>query len=312
MTHPTRVSVVMPLFNKAAYVTEALSSVIAQGAGVGEVIVVDDGSTDSGPALVAEFAKQDYRIHLLSQKNGGVSSARNAGLRAAREELVCFLDADDWYMPGYVDALLHLANFNRTAAMFCTGYVAVFPDGRRQTHILKPTSSYSWFGEVTDFYRSWSKASFTCTNAIALHRETILRRHISFPEGERLGEDQDVWFRAAESGPVIYRNAPLAAYRMDVAGSATFGKSPDNILPCYQRLFERLSRGEVPTRMAYSARKLVSSHILNIANARLRAGDTEGAQAMLFDPRSKANLGYFAKTLLRYAGGRLAGRARTS
>lgn len=312
MTQPTRVSVVIPLFNKAAYVADAISSVIAQGAGVGEIVVVDDGSTDAGPSLVADVAKSDSRIRLLSQNNSGVSSARNAGIRAAREELVTFLDADDWYLPGYVESALKLAHLHKNAAMVCSGYVAVFPNGISQTRVLKPASSQSWSGEVTDFYREWSKASFTCTNAIALRRETLLRREIWFPEDECLGEDQDVWFRAAESGPVVYRNAPLVAYRMDVIGSATYGKSPMDILPCYQRLFERLSRREIPSHMTHSASRLVASHILNVANARLCAGNAGGAWELLSDPRARSSPAYFARSLYRYVCARFVRGANTT
>lgn len=301
MTHPCRVSVVIPLFNKADYVAEAISSALTQGAGVGEIIVVDDGSTDAGPSIVAEMAKQDSRIFLISQENSGVSSARNAGIGAAREELIAFLDADDWYFPGYVDSVLELARLHHNAVMFCSGYFAVFGDGSRQTRILKPTVPKTWHGPITDFYSDWIRSSFTFTSAIALRRENLICRQIRFPIGERLGEDQDVWFRVAESGPVIYRNAPYVAYRMDVMGSATYGKSPTDFLPCYQRLYERLSRGEVPSHMVRGARKLFASHILNIANARMSMGNTKGAWTLLTDPRARSNPGYLAKSLAIYA-----------
>lgn len=300
-----RVSVVMPLFNKAAYVEEAIASVIAQGNGVGEIIVVDDGSTDAGPALVADMAASDARIRLISQANGGVSSARNAGVRAAREELVAFLDADDWYLPGYIDAMLELAHSHKTVAMLCSGYVAVFPDGTRQRHVFKPANFESWCGEVSDFYRDWSRASFTFTSAIIIRRETFLQIGVWFPEGERLGEDQDVWFRMAESGTVVCRNAPLVAYRKDVMASATYGGAPTDLLPCYQRLSDRLLRGEVPSHMAKGGRRLVASHILNVANARLAAGNVRGARALLADPRARSNLRYLAKSLFKYAVGQL-------
>ena len=306
MKHLSRVSVVIPLYNKAPYILDAISSVIAQGDGVGEIIVVDDGSADSGPALVADIAKTEPKIRLLFQENGGVSSARNAGIRAAHEEIVTFLDADDWYLPGYVDSALMLAHLHKAAVMVCCGYVAVFPDSTNQIRVLKAAEAQTWIGEVADFYRDWSKVSFTCTNAIALRRDMLLRQHIWFPEGEGLGEDQDVWFRIAESGPVVYRNAPLVAYRMDVIGSATHGRSPTDVLPCYQRLHERLSRNEVPSHMVRGAKRLVASHILNVANTRLRAGYIDGAWALLCDPRARSNPGYLAKTLYRYAGSLLA------
>jgi glycosyltransferase involved in cell wall biosynthesis len=301
MKHRDRISVVIPLYNKAQYILDAISSAIAQGDGVGEIIVVDDGSVDSGAALVAEIAKNEPKIRLLHQKNGGVSAARNTGIRAAREELVAFLDADDWYLPGYIESLLALNSAHKNAVMFCTGYYVVFGNGTRQTRLLKSNTPEIWSGVISNFYREWINLSFTCTNAIALRREFLLKQQIWFPVGERLGEDQDVWFRIAESGAVVYRNAPLVAYRQDVIGSATYETpTPTNILPCYKRLAERLSRGEVPRHMIRSAQRLFASHVLNIANARLRVGNTGGAWMLILDPRVRSNLGYLVKTLCRY------------
>lgn len=311
MTAQARVSVIIPLFNKAPYIIEAIASVLAQGPGVGEVIVVDDGSIDEGPKLVAEMAKLDGRVHLLSQKNSGVSSARNTGIRLAQEEFLAFLDADDWYLPGYIDAMLGLLQLHKVA-MVCSGYLAVFSDGRRQEHLLKPKGSSEWCGEVKDFYRAWSKASFTCTNAIVLRRDVLLLKGIYFPEDEGLGEDQEVWFRMAENGGVIYRNAPLVAYRMEVIGSATFGMACTEILPCYRRLSERLSRNEVPAPMVRGAQRLVASHILNVANAQLVAGNVSAAWMLLSDFRVWANPIYLMRSLYKYVRVRLTGDADLS
>lgn len=312
MTRPTRASVIIPLFNKAEFIVEAISSAIAQGPCVGEIIIIDDGSTDAGPSLVKDIAKRDARIRLISQPNGGVSSARNAGIRAAKEEIITFLDADDWYFPGYIDTILWLTKLHQTASMVCCGYTAFYPGNINEIRTLKPAGNSSWSGVLTNFYHDWSKSSFTCTNSIGLRRKTVLANNIQFPEGEGLGEDQDVWFRMAEIGDVVYRNEPLVAYRMDVIGSATHQKLPMDILPCYQRLFERLKRGEVPAHMVHGAQRLFASHLLNIANTRLQAGNTNGAWDMLTDPRTRSNPTYLAKSLVKYAAARLASNAITS
>ena len=86
------ISVVVPLYNKADYVEEAITSALAAH-GVREVIVVDDESTDDGPERVARMS--DPRIRLIRQKNQGVSAARNRGIHEARGDFIAFLDADD-------------------------------------------------------------------------------------------------------------------------------------------------------------------------------------------------------------------------
>jgi len=95
-----RVSIIIPLFNKAPYVARALASVAAQTYTDFEVIVVDDGSTDEGPRIVEAF--HDSRISLIEQANAGPGAARNRGLELARGELVAFLDADDEWLPDYL------------------------------------------------------------------------------------------------------------------------------------------------------------------------------------------------------------------
>lgn len=99
------VSVIMPAFNAAPYIRQALDSVFAQHFPDLEIIVVDDGSTDDTLAVLAPY---DSRICLLQQPNGGPAAARNTALQAARGEFVCFLDADDWMLP---DKLLQQAAY---------------------------------------------------------------------------------------------------------------------------------------------------------------------------------------------------------
>lgn len=88
-----RVSVVLPVYNRAHYVGEAIESVLGQTLPPDELIVVDDGSTDDSVAVIERFARPEIRV--LRQPNGGIGSARNAGLRAVTGELVAFIDSDD-------------------------------------------------------------------------------------------------------------------------------------------------------------------------------------------------------------------------
>lgn len=90
----TGIAVIIPTYNGASFIRRALESVLSQTRRADEVIVVDDGSTDTTPAIVAE-----YPVTLIRQNNSGVSSARNTGMRRATTEWVALLDQDDWYHP---------------------------------------------------------------------------------------------------------------------------------------------------------------------------------------------------------------------
>ena len=94
------VSVVIPAYNAAGVLSQCVSSVLAQEGVEVEVVIVDDGSADDTLAVATGLAEADPRVRVVSKPNGGVSSARNAGLDAATGEVVVFVDADDALVPG--------------------------------------------------------------------------------------------------------------------------------------------------------------------------------------------------------------------
>lgn len=103
------ISVIIPIYRAERSIKECLDSVLSQGIESIEVICVDDGSDDKTPEILAEYAQNDSRIVLLSQKNMYAGVARNRGLDIARGEYVSFLDADDFYLPGALEKMLYSA-----------------------------------------------------------------------------------------------------------------------------------------------------------------------------------------------------------
>ena len=288
------ISVVVPLYNKRPFVAQALASILAQGINDVEVVVVDDGSTDGGAELVRSLGIP--QIVLVSQPNAGVSAARNRGIEVSTGELVAFLDADDWWLPGYLLAILSLHRAFPVAGFYCTGYWRVDTSGRElgaSPSVLPSSTS----GLLTDFYRLWRKGSFTSASAIVVSRRMLAALAPAFPEGERLGEDQDLWFRLAERAPVAFCSQALSVYRVDVAGSATHGDQAVQVLPCFDRLAQRLKSGAVPPAMRADARKLLGSHALNIARRRAQAGDFLAGCRQAWHPWSFGHPTYWLRTL---------------
>lgn len=99
------ISVIIPVYKVEAYLTACVESVLAQTYPNFEVILVDDGSPDNCPKMCDEFAAQDSRIRVIHKKNGGLSSARNTGIEAARGEYLAFLDSDDLWSPQFLERL---------------------------------------------------------------------------------------------------------------------------------------------------------------------------------------------------------------
>lgn len=103
------VSIIVPVYNVERYLEECVSSLVSQTYRNIEIILVDDGSTDRSGALCDGFAGTDRRIRVLHKANGGLSDARNHGLRVASGEWVSFVDSDDWVSPVFIEALLRAA-----------------------------------------------------------------------------------------------------------------------------------------------------------------------------------------------------------
>lgn len=102
------ISIIVPIYNVIQYLPQCMESILAQTWQDMEIILVDDGSKDECPQLCDEYAVQDSRVRVIHKPNGGLSDARNAGMRVAKGEWVYFIDSDDWMHP---DALQQLHDF---------------------------------------------------------------------------------------------------------------------------------------------------------------------------------------------------------
>src|SRR5262245_51722410 len=131
---PPKVTVVIPVFNRAQAVQRAVASVLAQTCQDFEIIVVDDGSTDSTPAVVA--ALSDPRLTLIRhERNRGGSAARNTGYRAGSAPFVAFLDSDDEWLPTKLERQLEVFdNADDTLGLVYTDATWMWPDGTETRH----------------------------------------------------------------------------------------------------------------------------------------------------------------------------------
>ncbi|MBO5831310.1 MAG: glycosyltransferase family 2 protein, partial [Alistipes sp.] len=127
-----QISVVIPLYNKAAEIERALKSVISQSLTPHEIIVVDDGSTDNSADIVRRIIEShpEHNIRLVSQENRGVSAARNRGIEEATGEYVAFLDGDDYYLSGYIAEVCRLMAYYPQSDCFSVGFDIVNNDKR--------------------------------------------------------------------------------------------------------------------------------------------------------------------------------------
>jgi len=113
------VSVVIPVFNIEAHLEQCLDSVVGQTLRDIEAICVDDGSTDRSPEILAKYAEQDSRVHIITQANAGPGVARNTGLAKAKGMYLIFLDSDDWFEPDFLERMVERAEETGADVTIC-------------------------------------------------------------------------------------------------------------------------------------------------------------------------------------------------
>ena len=290
-----RISVVIPLYNKEKYIVRAVESALSQGAAVCEVIVVDDGSTDNGPAQLS--ALEDARVRIVRRANGGVSAARNTGIEGASGDFIAFLDADDAWLPGFVGELLALMQAFPQACLYATSYVRVWPDGKRENVYLPESLSHRKCQLVGDPFRSWSRSAFFFTSSLCARRDVLLEQHIRFPVGESQGEDQDVIFRLLEAGELAFSRKALAEYSQAVPNSLS-SIQPEKMLPCYLRLLQRARQTNYPARHRRGALRVVAVNYLNVARTLMARGKRREAAGLICSRDAMHHPTYWLRTAL--------------
>lgn len=223
-----KVSVIMPLYNKAPYVKKAVESVLTQSFKDWELIVVDDGSTDGGPQVVLDMA--DERCHVYSQGNLGVSTARNCGVRLAKGTLLAFLDADDWWNKDFLKEMVAFAEDYPEAGLWASNYWYV---KRGKTHVAVEQKT-GYF----DYAEAYMKnvAMPVTSSSVLISRNTFVEAG-GFPVGIKIGEDFLLWAKLAKRGKFAFLNKPLAYYNNDVPANA---RATRNLCPPEQHMLFHL------------------------------------------------------------------------
>jgi GT2 family glycosyltransferase len=203
----------MPVYNGGRFLGRALDSLLAQSCAEWELIVVDDGSTDGTPDVLAAYG--DPRIDKVRTDNGGEARARNLGLERATGEFVAFLDADDLYLPNALaDMSAYLLARPQSDALFADGYVCDPAD--RVLSRLSDHRSGIFTGDILE--PLVLTADVITVPVCTLTRRAVLERHgIRFDEQIVIGVDWDFWIRVARVARFAYLDTPTCMYRVHPA-----------------------------------------------------------------------------------------------
>ncbi|PIE56983.1 MAG: glycosyl transferase family A [Desulfobulbus propionicus] len=181
------VSVILPTYNRAAFIDKAIGSVVAQGRRCDELIVVDDGSTDSTPQLLHRWSTVCPQLRVLRQGNRGAAAARNTGIRAACGQLLAFLDSDDQWHPDKLEVQLRAMQVNPAYGVSHT-LETWYRHGRRVHQKKKHRPAH---GDV--FARSLAMCVIGMSTAIV--RRQVFERYGLFDESLPCCEDYEFWLR---------------------------------------------------------------------------------------------------------------------
>jgi len=201
----TLVSIVLPTYNRAARLADALESCLAQTYPHIEVIVVDDGSTDETPAVVARFAARDARVRALRQPNQRLPGALNAGFRASRGDYLTWTSDDNSYLPDAIALMAAALDAQPDLGLVYCDYEEVGDAGEvRRIHLPDPALL----------------PQQNCVGACFLYRRAVYEAVGEYDQHLFLAEDYDYWLRVARHFPV--RHLPgVCPYR--------YGSHPDSL-----------------------------------------------------------------------------------
>ena len=211
-----RFSVIIPLYNKAPYVAKAIGSVLSQTFADFELIVMDDGSKDRSFEAASRAIDGLGNCHLFKQENAGVSTARNNAVALSQGEYVCFLDADDWWEPTFLEKMSQLIEEFPDAGIYGTSYTIV-SEKKHKTRVAPIGVEVGFEKGYINYCQLYAKtlAMPLWTGAVCVPR-VFFDEMMGFPKGIKLGEDFMLWIRLALKYKVAFLNNPLSYYNQDV------------------------------------------------------------------------------------------------
>jgi glycosyltransferase involved in cell wall biosynthesis len=196
-------SVIIPLYNKADYISKTVQSVLNQTVAEFEIIIVDDGSTDNSLEIVESF--RDERIRIIRQENNGVSSARNTGIVNSKYEYVALLDADDYWTTTFLEEISSMIRCIE-ADMYGTNYFLNTDGNLSDNRYTIKRGKQS----VSKWFLSHLRPVFFTSSVVI--RKQIFEKTGMFDTRISYGEDMDMWIRIASCGEIAYSSKRLVVY----------------------------------------------------------------------------------------------------
>ncbi|TXG34556.1 glycosyltransferase family 2 protein [Seonamhaeicola maritimus] len=207
-------SVIIPLYNKEKFIKNTLNSVINQTFKDFELIIINDGSTDKSLKIASEF--KDKRIQIVNQKNSGLCTSRNNGIKLAKGDYIAFLDADDLWFEDFLETIYTLITIHKTHKIFATNVALLYPN---VTAILKANNfDIGHVKVITNYFRLLKNIMGPSSLVI---KKSVFKKTGNFDETINYGEEDDFYIRCFSLYNLIYYTGHKTYYRTGIKNQLT-------------------------------------------------------------------------------------------
>ena len=260
------ISVIVPVYNVEDYLEECINSILSQTYANLEILIVDDGSTDSSLAILQEFSQRDNRITIFTKENGGLSSARNRAIDEAKGEYFTFIDSDDYIEENYIEYLMKSLIDNEADISIVNSYHMI--KGKRKD-IINNDGSVSIFSRREVLEKMYSKENDfigILQSAQGKLYKKELFKNIRYPLGKKYEDAFTTYKLYLNSKKIVYTNIALYAYRIREGSILRSGYSLSNldVLEMFEERINILESNGYDTKIDryYFCNKLLKERIL--------------------------------------------------
>lgn len=265
MTGKTLLSVIIPVYNSAAYLPQCVDSILAAGIGGLEVLLIDDGSTDNGPAVCREYAARHSCVRYCWQENSGPSAARNRGLELAAGQYIAFFDSDDWVLPSaFADVVSRLESCG--ADIWASDFHRVADNGAVLDRVYQIEESDE---PLPGSYKMQFLSAPDCVWNVwryIFRREYLDADPLRFLEGYSCGEDLEFIVRALMGTEnIAFSHEPYYCYRVNYGNTLTRRYSAERVRQLMTMLLTARRGLDDSAQARLLRQKLAREYILNLS-----------------------------------------------
>jgi len=204
-------SIIIPLYNKEKFIENTLKSVLNQTFTDYEILIVNDGSTDNSLGRVLQF--NDSRIKHFNKENGGVSTARNYGIKEAKSDYIAFIDADDYWYPDFLQEIFQNITHFPEHKVFTVAIEIETPNNTIPA-VYSIEKSKNQDCQIVDYFDASNKESVIWTSSAVFHK-SIFKEIGDFDVNLKSGQDTDLWIRIGLKYPIVFSWKIAARYVYD-------------------------------------------------------------------------------------------------